>query len=241
MADYKVAEIFSSVNGEGPRSGQLAVFIRMSGCNLKCEYCDTKWAGGEGSDFRWMSTEEILGAVRQYGIFNVTLTGGEPLIQKGIEELIAALAEEPRIRLEIETNGSIALAPLIDKIGKIRGIQEERKALYRDAARAGISFNMDYKLPGSGMEHRMHPANLDVLTANDTAKFVVKDRTDLAVSLEKISDHALTERCRVFLSPVYGEIEPEEIVNFMKEHHMNDVTLQLQIHKIIWDSGRSGV
>ncbi len=241
MADYKVAEIFSSVNGEGPRSGQLAVFIRMSGCNLKCEYCDTKWAGGEGSDFRQMTTEEILKEVRQSGIFNVTLTGGEPLLQKGIEELIAVLAEEPRIRVEIETNGSIALAPLIDKIGKIRGTQEEKKVLYRDAARAGISFNMDYKLPGSGMEHRMHPANLDMLTASDTVKFVVRDRADLTFSLEMIADHALTERCRVFLSPVYGEIEPEEIVNFMKEHHMNDVTLQLQIHKIIWGSGRSGV
>ncbi len=232
MADFKVAEIFSSVNGEGPRSGQLAVFIRMCGCNLKCEYCDTKWAGGEGSDFRWMSTEEIMSAVRQYGIRNVTLTGGEPLIQKEIGELLAELTREPGLRVEVETNGSVPLEPLIRELDAGEGSSD----------RLGrISFTMDYKLPGSGMEHRMHPKNLDVLSEKDTVKFVVKDRTDLAVSLERIADHRLTERCRVFLSPVYGVMEPEEIVNFMKEHHLNDVTLQLQIHKIIWDSGKNGV
>ncbi len=225
MADYRVAEIFCSVNGEGPRSGQLALFIRMQGCNLACGYCDTKWVNAKDADFQRMSTEEILRTVRQSGIRNVTLTGGEPLIQKDIAELLAALAAEPWIRAEIETNGSVALKPLLEQI----------------AGNGNISFNMDYKLPGSGMGHRMHPANLDLLTMNDTVKFVVRDLTDLTVSLGLIADHDLTGKCRVYLSPVYEEIEPEEIVSFMKEHHMNDVTLQLQIHKIIWDSERSGV
>ncbi len=241
MADYKVAEIFTSVNGEGRRSGQLALFIRMSGCNLKCEYCDTEWAGGEGKDFRMMSTEEIMDEVRRSGARNVTLTGGEPLLQKEIEELLAALTADPWLRIEIETNGSIALRPLLRKITDIRGVDPDSEKPSRADAPDNLSFNMDYKLPGSGMEHRMRPANFDVLGPGDTVKFVVRDRTDLVLSLELIADHRLTERCRVFLSPVYGEIEPEEIVKFMKEHHMNDVTLQLQIHKIIWDSGRSGV
>ncbi len=241
MAEYKVAEIFTSVNGEGPRSGQLALFIRMSGCNLKCEYCDTEWAGGDGTVFRLLSTEEIMDEVRKSGVRNVTLTGGEPLLQKAIEDLLAVLTADPWLRIEVETNGSIALRPLIQKIEEIRGTEAGSKKLLRACAPDNLSFNMDYKLPGSGMEHRMHPANFDVLGTGDTVKFVVKDRTDLVRSLELIADHRLTERCRVFLSPVYGEIMPEEIAEFMKEHHMNDVTLQLQIHKIIWDSGRSGV
>ncbi len=221
MADYRVAEIFQSVNGEGPRSGQLALFIRMYGCNLACEYCDTKWAAGGGTDFQWMSAGEIVERVHRSGIRNVTLTGGEPLIQEGIGELLAALAADPWLRVEVETNGSVPLKPF--------------------RSLGTISFNMDYKLPGSGMEHRMHPANLDVLTEDDTVKFVVRDQTDLTRSLVLIADHDLTKRCRVFLSPVFGEIEPVRIVDFMKEHLMNDVTLQLQIHKIIWDSGQSGV
>ncbi len=227
MADFKVAEVFTSVNGEGARSGQLALFIRMGGCNLKCEYCDTGWTIDRDAGYQEMSTGELLTAVRQSGIRNVTLTGGEPLLQEGIGELISRLTDDPLIRVEIETNGSIRLAPII---GQIETEMRER-----------VCFNMDYKLPGSGMEHRMHPANFDVLGKNDTVKFVVRDRTDLALSLELIADHDLTDRCRVFLSPVYGEIEPAQIVDFMKEHRLNDVTLQLQMHKIIWGGECSGV
>ncbi|MCC8141737.1 MAG: putative 7-carboxy-7-deazaguanine synthase QueE [Lachnospiraceae bacterium] len=222
MAKYKVAELFESVNGEGPRSGQLAVFVRMQGCNLACSYCDTKWANEKDAVFQWMSTEEITDEIRRLRIRNVTLTGGEPLMQEDIEELLIALTKDPWLRVEVETNGSI-------KLESFAGIADT------------ISFNMDYKLPGSGMEHRMLPKNLDVLTAKDTVKFVVQDQTDLAFCLSLIADHDLTERCRVFLSPVYGGIEPEEIVEFMKEHCLNDVTLQLQIHKIIWDSETRGV
>ncbi len=222
MEKYSVAEIFSSVNGEGPRSGQLACFVRMQGCNLDCSFCDTGWARKENANARQMSTAEILDAVRQSGIRNVTLTGGEPLLQDNIEELLNALAKEEGIRVEIETNGSIPLAPFAK-------------------SRNAPSFTMDYKLPGSGMEERMLVENFEVLSAKDTVKFVVRDRTDLIRSRELIETYGLRDRCRVFLSPVYGEIEPEEIADFIKEFRMNDVTLQLQIHKIIWDSDKNGV
>ncbi len=222
MTEYSVAEIFTSVNGEGPRSGQLALFVRMQGCNLRCSYCDTQWANAPDAPSRRMSADEILSEVQKSGIRNVTLTGGEPLLQEGIYDLLYALGDEPQIRLEVETNGSMPLSPF---------------AQMENAP----SFNMDYKLPGSGMEERMLPENFAVLSKKDTVKFVVRDRRDLMRSLELISEYDLTSRCRVFLSPVYGEIEPEEIANFMKEYRLNDVTLQLQIHKIIWDSDRSGV
>lgn len=222
MSNYNVVEIFSSINGEGPRSGQLALFIRMQGCNLDCGYCDTRWANEEDCRSHWTSTEEILDFVRQMQIKNVTITGGEPLLQENIMELLEALAAMEGIRVEIETNGSIDLKPFAGMTN-------------------APSFNMDYKLPGSGMEAHMLPENFTCLTLKDTVKFVVKDHQDLMRALELIRAYGLTETCHVFLSPVYGEIEPEEIVNFMKSNNMNDVTLQLQIHKVIWDSEMRGV
>ncbi len=222
MANYKVVEIFSSINGEGQRSGQLALFIRMQGCNLDCTYCDTKWANEADAVFHWTSTEEILEVVRQMGIKNVTLTGGEPLIQKDIKELLTALAKEPGIRVEIETNGSVLLEPFADIPNP-------------------PTFNMDYKLPGSGMENRNRTENFQYLKPEDTVKFVVKDYMDLCAAREIIRTYHLTDKCHVYLSPVFGEIELEDIVNFMKSNLMNDVTLQLQIHKIIWDSQMRGV
>ncbi|MCD8333337.1 MAG: putative 7-carboxy-7-deazaguanine synthase QueE [Clostridiales bacterium] len=222
MASYRVVEIFKSINGEGLRQGQLALFIRMQGCNLHCSYCDTRWANTEDARFHWMSTEEIIDLVEQMQIRNITLTGGEPLCQENIGELLLALAAEPRIRVEIETNGSVSLKPF---------------AQMQNAP----SFNMDYKLPGSGMENHMNAENFSVLTAKDTVKFVVGNYEDLCRARDLIREYGLTERCHVFLSPVYEGIELEDVVNFMKDNEMNDVTMQLQIHKIIWDSEMRGV
>lgn len=222
MANYKVVEIFSSINGEGPRAGQLAIFIRMQGCNMDCTYCDTKWANEEDAKFHWTSTEEILDLLRLMHIRNVTITGGEPLMQEDIMELLEALAKEPEFRVEIETNGSVLLEPF----AKIENAP---------------SFTMDYKLPGSGMEDKMLLENFSWLTEKDTVKFVVKDYMDLCRARDVIREYDLTSHCHVYLSPVYGEIELEDIVSFMKSNNMNDVTMQLQIHKIIWDSEMRGV
>ncbi len=222
MANYKVAEIFSSINGEGPRQGQLALFIRMQGCNLDCSYCDTRWVNEADAKFHWTSTEEILDLARQMQIRNITLTGGEPLCQEDIMELILAFSVDPWFRVEIETNGSVPLAPFA---------QIENPP----------AFTMDYKLPGSGMEDQMVLENMQFLTAKDSVKFVVMNYEDLERSREIIHKYNLTEKCHVFLSPVYGEIEFENIVYYMRNNQMNDVNLQLQIHKIIWDSEMRGV
>lgn len=222
MANYKVVEIFSSINGEGVRAGQLAVFVRMQGCNLNCTYCDTKWANEEDCRFHWTSTEEILDVVRLMRVKNVTITGGEPLLQENIMELLQALSEEPELRVEIETNGSVPLKPFAEM-------------------KNPPSFTMDYKLPGSEMEDKMCLENFSCLTEKDTVKFVVKDYEDLCRARDIIREYQLTGRTHVYLSPVYGEIELEEIVNFMKSNQMNDVTMQIQMHKVIWDSEMRGV
>lgn len=222
MTNYKVVEIFSSINGEGTRAGQLAVFVRMQGCNLNCTYCDTKWANEADAIFHWTSTEEILELLRSMEIKNVTITGGEPLLQEKIGELLEAMAKEENLRVEIETNGSVPLQPFAEIPN-------------------GPSFTMDYKLPGSGMEKYMLPENFAVLRAQDTVKFVVKDYEDLCRARDVIREYDLTEKCHVYLSPVYGQIELENIVNFMKDNRLNDVNMQLQMHKIIWDSEMRGV
>ncbi len=222
MANYKVAEIFCSINGEGPRQGQLALFVRMQGCNLDCSYCDTRWVNEADAKFHWTSTEEILDLARQMQIRNITLTGGEPLCQEDIMELLLAFSADPWFRVEIETNGSVPLEPFA-------GIENPP------------SFTMDYKLPGSGMENQMVLENMQLLTAKDSVKFVVQSYEDLERSREIIREYHLTEKCHVFLSPVYGEIEFEDIVYYMRNNQMNDVNLQLQIHKIIWDSEMRGV
>lgn len=222
MANYKIVEIFSSINGEGPRSGQLALFIRMQGCNLDCSYCDTKWANEEDAKFHWTTTEEIMDVVRLMHVKNITLTGGEPLMQEDIMELLEALAAEPELRVEIETNGSVSLKEFAE--------MENAPA-----------FNMDYKLPGSGMEDTMLVENFSYLTEKDTVKFVVRDYEDLCRARDLIREYHLTEQCHVFFSPVYEEIELEDIVNFMKSNNLNDVTMQIQLHKIIWNSEMRGV
>lgn len=222
MTQFSVAETFVSINGEGVRAGQLSVFVRFTGCNLRCSYCDTQWANDAQAPHTDMTAEQICQAVRETGVRNVTLTGGEPLLRAGMAGLLRQLTEDPQRRVEIETNGSVDLAPFT-------GISP------------AITFTMDYKLPGSGMEAHMRTDNFALLTARDTVKFVAGSRVDLDRALEIICGYDLTSRCHVYLSPVFGQIEPVELVAFLQEHALNDVTMQLQMHKIIWDPDQRGV
>lgn len=222
MATYKVVEKFVSINGEGKRAGQLAVFIRFAGCNLDCDYCDTAWANKSDVSYEEMTEFEIYDYIKATGIRNVTLTGGEPLLRENIDKLLRILSSDKSIRTEIETNGSV-------EIEQFREISDN------------ISFTIDYKLPGSAMEKYMELSNYDNLNMQDTVKFVVSDIADLERAKEIIDEKGLTEKCSVYISPVFGKIEPETMVNFMEENKMNDVNMQLQLHKIIWDPDRRGV
>lgn len=221
MAEYKVVEKFVSINGEGTRAGQLAVFIRFQGCNLKCSYCDTTWANEATAPYEWMTEEEIAAYILKEKVKNVTLTGGEPLLQKDIKVLLERLAKE-NLRVEIETNGSVEITPFV-------------------SIKNRPSMTMDYKLPSSGMEQFMCRRNFALLQKKDTVKFVSGSMEDLERAKEIIDTYELTERCHVYLSPVFGQIEPADMVAYMKEKNMNGVNLQLQMHKFIWDPNRKGV
>ncbi len=219
---YQVAEQFLSINGEGPRAGQLAYFVRFQGCNLACSYCDTRWACGPNCPTKELSAQEIAWAAGKSGADSVTLTGGEPLLRLGMGELLDVLAEEAGLPVEIETNGSVDLSPY-----------------------AGLShrpsFTMDYKLPGSGMEGRMCRSNFQLLTAEDVVKFVCASREDLERGGEIAAEFSLAGRVPLYFSPVFGQLDPIEIVEFMKELRLPGARLQLQLHKFIWPPEQRGV
>lgn len=221
MDRFSVAEKFVSINGEGTRAGELAVFLRFSRCNLNCSFCDTRWANEDSVSVQQMITEELLSYVKSTGVKNVTLTGGEPLLQLGIANLITEL-EKGGFTVEIETNGSVPIGDL--------AMLPRRP-----------SFTLDYKLPGSGMENFMCLENYLYLSSDDTVKFVVGDLADLNRAVEIIRAFDLTSRCHVYFSPVFGKIDPDTIVSFMKENTINGVRLQLQLHKYIWDPDKRGV
>lgn len=222
MYKYKIAEMFSSINGEGTHAGQLAFFVRFTGCNLNCSYCDTKWANVPNAPYTEMTADEILSEVKRSGIKNVTVTGGEPLIQQEILPLLEMLCGEERY-VEIETNGSADVSNSVK-------IKENRPAL-----------TMDYKLPSSGMESRMRTENFALLEKKDTVKFVAGSRADLERALEIIREYGLIGKCAVYISPVFGKIDPAEIVEFMIQNKLNGVNLQLQLHKFIWEPTARGV
>lgn len=222
MNRLKVCEIFQSINGEGTRAGQPAVFVRLAGCNLNCSYCDTKWANGPDAPCEEMTAREIHEKVSSYGIRCVTLTGGEPLLHKHVDELLSELCGDDKLSVEIETNGSTDVS-IADKM-------KNRPLL-----------TMDYKLPSSGMEKAMRLENYALLRSEDTVKFVCGSRSDLEKAAEIIEKYKLIGRCHVYLSPVFGEIDPKDMVSFMLERKLNGVNLQLQLHKFIWDPNEKGV
>ena len=218
----RVAETFISINGEGTRAGELAIFVRFQGCNLRCSYCDTLWANEPDCPCEERTPEEIDRFVRAAGVTNVTLTGGEPLLQPELPRLLDLLLRDNRLRVEIETNGAVDLAPFC---------RLEHRPV----------FTMDYKLPSSGMEQHMHCDNFALLQPEDTVKFVSGSREDLDRARELIQTYDLTRRCHVYLSPVFGSIDPADMVSYMTQHRMNEVRLQLQMHKFIWDPDKRGV
>ncbi len=222
MGTYHVTEHFISINGEARRAGELSCFLRLAGCNLCCNYCDTRWSCDPEAEAELMTEEELHSWVKQSGVRNITLTGGEPLLAPEIDVLLRRLGQDPELRIEVETNGSISLAPFLEIPGD-------------------ISFTMDLKCPGSGMAEHNRMENLALLRNVDTVKFVVSDRTDLMWMREQVEKYQLAERCEVYISPVFGRIDPQEIVEYIKEYTMNDVRVQLQLHKYIWDPVKRGV
>lgn len=221
MITFPVVEKFVSINGEGQKAGTLAAFVRLRGCNLSCNYCDTSWANTPDCPCEDLSCKEIVDWVQETHVKNVTLTGGEPLYAEDIRVLIEALGGAG-FDVEIETNGSVPLARFAN-------------LFYRPA------FTLDYKCPDSGMESFMFTPNFSLLTACDTVKFVVSSVKDLDKAREISEKYELATHCPIYLSPVFGRIEPREIVEYMIAHHWNEARLQLQMHKFIWPPQQRGV
>ena len=232
-----VAERFVSINGEGRSAGKLAAFIRFTGCNLRCSYCDTMWANepcaAEAAEA--LCIDDLVAWVRETRACRVTLTGGEPAIQPLLPDLIAALLAEDGpdgcgLAVEVETNGAADLAPLV-------AVREHLSA----TARGTLSLTVDWKLPASGMERHMIAGNFALLDGCDTVKFVCGGEGDLSRALEVARELDLPGRVAVYLSPVFDSIEPAAIVRFMQRNDMRWATMQLQLHKIIWPNVEKGV
>lgn len=209
-----VNEIFHSIQGESSFMGLPCVFVRLTGCNLRCVWCDTEYAFEEG---RPMELDEVLAAVEAYDCPLVEITGGEPLAQEGVHPLMTALCDRGRTVL-LETGGSIDISGVDRRVRRI----------------------VDLKCPGSGMEKRNHWPNLEALRATDEVKFVVADRADFEWAAEVIRRHNLAARCAVFLSPVFGVQSPDALAGWILEERL-PVRFQLQMHKFIWDPVRRGV
>ena len=217
---YKLAEHFVSINGEGQCAGELALFLRFAGCNLRCDWCDTAWACGKDAPHTVVSLSDLAKIAEDAAadsVRNVTLTGGEPLLQDNIRTVMEQLCGMG-LRVEIETNGAVPLEPFIG---------------------CGAVFTMDYKLPSSNMERFMHTENFALLHPQDTVKFVCGSKEDVLRAKEIAAQYK--PECPLYLSPVFGRIEPAEIVEIMKAERMGNFRLQLQLHKFIWDPMARGV
>lgn len=214
----KINEIFLSISGESFEAGKPAVFIRAHGCNLRCSYCDSLYAV-EGLDYTEMTVDEIVTQVSQFECEKIIFTGGEPLDQLDAIELIGRLLTDG-YNVEIETNGAVDLA-----------------ILDRFTNDANMTITMDWKCPSSNMRKKMIESNLRKLRSIDVLKFVVSSAEDL----DEMQEVSKVTSAQCFVSPVFGKIEPKEIVEYILENKLFDVRFQLQIHKIIWDSNLRGV
>ena len=214
MATLTINEIFHSIQGESSHMGRPCVFVRLAFCNLRCNYCDTEYAFFEGKP---MEVEAILERVRSYGCRLVEITGGEPLAQQGVHELMTRLSDEGHEVL-LETGGSIDIASVDSRVKRI----------------------VDIKCPGSGMESKNLLSNLDHLRPTDEVKFVIGDREDFDWSVAMIQTHRLEGRCGVLMSPVFGRLRPVDLATWILEGCV-PVRLQLQMHKYIWEPATRGV
>lgn len=210
----KICEIFTSIQGESSHAGMLCTFIRMAGCNLRCSYCDTTYAYEEGMK---LTENEILNEVTLIGTHLVAITGGEPLLQKGIFHLVERLINEG-YKVLIETNGTLSIKDI--------------------DSRAIIV--LDIKTPGSGMSEDMDYSNIDYIKPTDEIKFVITDRADYEWSKKIINKYKLKSRCHVLFSPAFGRLMPEELIKWMLEDRL-DVRLNLQMHKYIYGTDTRGV
>ncbi len=210
----RVTEIFHSIQGESTHAGRPCLFIRLTGCPLRCTWCDTEYAFYGG---REMSLDEVIAQVREAGCPLVEVTGGEPLSQPDAYPLLTRLCDEGYEAL-LETSGAVDTAAVDPRVRVI----------------------LDVKCPGSGMTDRMHWPNVARLSSKDEAKFVIKDRTDYEWAREVVLREDLPSRCTVLFSPVFGAVEARHVAEWVLADRL-PVRFQLQMHKYIWAPDMRGV
>ena len=227
---FNVLEIFSSISGEAQHAGELSTFIRLQGCNLNCSYCDTMALMKENNTVM-MPMSDIITVCKKNGHKHIVLTGGEPLMRKNAPLLIAELCNNG-FEVEIETNGSIDFHPIIDQLSNL-GIKDHQ-----------YMFTIDYKMGASNMEDKMNEEifnHIDDLNSDDTIKFVIAE-DDIEHCMELIEKFEPNSLCKFYISPVFGQVNMEHIIEAMKKHNMGEnVRYQLQIHKYVWDPNKTGV
>ena len=206
MSRVKLTETFVSIQGEADTVGWPTLFIRLTGCPLRCSYCDTQYAfyGGE-----WRTVEELLDVARGSGVRHVCVTGGEPLAQKSCLALLVALCDAG-FSVSLETSGAMDVAGVDPRVSRV----------------------VDLKTPGSGEHERNRLANLEVLTARDQLKVVVCSRADYEWARDLLRNSAPLP-CQVLVSPSWAQLEPRELAEWILADRL-DVRLQAQLHKILW-------
>ena len=203
----RLTEIFLSVQGEARAVGWPTVFVRLTGCPLRCQYCDTAYAfhGGE-----WWDIEAVLAEVAKYGVRHACVTGGEPLAQKRCLALLEKLCDAG-YSVSLETSGAIDIAGVDARVSRV----------------------VDLKTPGSKEMHRNRLENIPLLTAHDQVKFVVCDRADYDWARAMLAEHALAERCEVLFSPSFDQVAPRELAEWILADRL-PVRFQMQLHKQLW-------
>ncbi|MBT8038720.1 MAG: 7-carboxy-7-deazaguanine synthase QueE [Gammaproteobacteria bacterium] len=203
----KITEIFHSLQGEALQSGLPTVFVRLTGCPLRCTYCDSEYAfyGGE-----WMHYEEILAEIGKYGSRYVCVTGGEPLAQKRCRKFLEILCDKG-FEVSLETSGAMDIARADRRVSRV----------------------MDLKTPASREQSSNRWANLEELTAHDQIKFVICSRRDYEWAREQVAGRDLADYCEVLFSPAWGLLDPAELAEWILEDQL-PVRFQLQLHKLLW-------
>ncbi len=210
----KVNEIFYSIQGESTYAGERCVFVRLTGCNLRCTYCDTEYAFYDGED---LSIDAIIKKVKSYNCNLVEITGGEPLLHNEVHSLMEKLCDD-NFRVMLETSGSLSIENVDERVINV----------------------LDFKTPSSKMGKKNDFINVAFLKPIDEVKFVIGSRADYRWSKTIIEKYQLDEKVTILFSSVFGEIEHEELVNWILEDKLN-VKYQLQMHKYIWDPDKTGV